>query len=147
MPEPRDWPFEQPARGTLRPWDLTATGYLVVLFGDREEAKRAKRGLLERSVPENDLRLYEAEEILSIPSRLQKERSPLAKTIAAVVADPKARQRYLDNARAGGSALWLFAPTEDRADQLVGLLADYNYGFLRYHGDKGVKDIHRDADR
>jgi hypothetical protein len=38
------------------------------------------------------------------------------------------------------------APTEDRADQLVGFLADYNYRSSRYYGDQGVKDIHRDAD-
>lgn len=71
-------------------------------------------------MPANDIRLYPAEEVLNIASRLQQERSILAKTIAAVVSDREARQRYLGNARAGGSALWLFAPTEDRADQLVG---------------------------
>jgi hypothetical protein len=49
----------------------------------------------------------------------------------------------LGNARAGGTALWLFAPTEDRADQLVGFLAD---GSLRYYGDKGVKDIYGSTD-
>jgi hypothetical protein len=146
MTEPHDWPFEQPAKGTLRPWYLTAAGYLAVLFPESTEAQRAQQGLLERGVPENDVRLYDAEEILTIASRLQHERSALAKTIAAVVADRQARQRYLGNARAGGSALWLFAPTEDRADQLVGFLADYNYGSLRYYGDKGVKDIDRDAD-
>ena len=146
MPEPHDWPFEQPARGTLRPWYLTAAGYLAVLFSDRQEAQRTQQGLLEWGMPENDIRLYHAEEILSITARQQQERSPLAKTIAALVADREARQRYLGNAQAGGSALWLFAPTEDRADQLVGFLADYNYRSLRYYGDQGVKDIHRDAD-
>ena len=96
-------------------------------------------------MPENDIRLYQAEEILSITARQQQERSILAKTIAALVADREARKRYLGSAQAGGSALWLFAPTEDRADQLVGFLADYNYGSLRYYSDQGVKDIHRDA--
>jgi hypothetical protein len=75
-----------------------------------------------------------------------RERSALAKTIAALVADREARQRYLGNAQAGRSAVWLFAPTEDRADELVGFLADYNYGSLRYYGDQVVKDIHRDVD-
>ena len=37
-------------------------------------------------MPENDIRLYQAEEILSITAR-QQERSILAKTIAALVAD------------------------------------------------------------
>jgi hypothetical protein len=146
MTEPHDWPFEQPAKGTLRPWYLTAAGYLAVLFPDSKEAQRAQQGLLERGVPGNDVRRYHAEETLRIASRLQQERSVLAKTIAAVVADRQARRRYLGNARAGGSALWLVAPTEDRADQLVGFLADYNYGSLRYYSDKGVKDIHRDTD-
>jgi hypothetical protein len=39
MTEPRDWPFEQPASGTLRPWYLTAAGYLAVLFRDSQEAQ------------------------------------------------------------------------------------------------------------
>jgi hypothetical protein len=49
--QPKDWPFEQPADGTLRPWYLTATGYLVALFSDPEEARRTQRGLLEHKVP------------------------------------------------------------------------------------------------
>ena len=101
MTEPHDWPFEQSAKGTLRPWYLTAAGYLTVLFPETTEAQRAQQGLLERGVPENDIRLYHGEEILAIASRLQQERSTLAKTIAAVVADRQARQRYLGNAEAG----------------------------------------------
>jgi hypothetical protein len=50
-------------------------------------------------VPANDVRLYDAEEVLSIASRLQQERSILAKAIAAVVSDREARQRYLGDAR------------------------------------------------
>jgi len=86
-----------------------------VLFPDGQEAQRAKQGLLQRGLLANDVRLYDAEEVLSITSRLQQERSIPAKTIAAVVSDREARQRYLGSARAGGSALWLFAPTEDHA--------------------------------
>ena len=89
MTQPHDWPFEQPARGTLRPWYLTAAGYLAVLFPDGQEAQRAEQGLLQRGVLANDLRLYDAEEVLSITSRLDQERSLLAKTIAAVVSDAK----------------------------------------------------------
>ena len=84
MTEPQDWPFEQPAEGTLRPWYLTATGYLVALFSDPEEARRTQRGLLERKVPREELRLYESEEILRIVSRLQQERSIMAKAVAAL---------------------------------------------------------------
>ena len=50
----------------------------------------------------------------------------------------------MDNARTGGAALWLVAPTRDRADHLVGLLADYGYSFVRYYGDDGVADVERD---
>jgi hypothetical protein len=71
----------------------------AVLFPDSQEAQRAKQGLLERGVPANDVRLYDAEEVLSIASRLQQERSILAKAISAVVSDREARQRYLGNAR------------------------------------------------
>jgi hypothetical protein len=143
--EPHDWPLERPAEGTLRPWYLTATGYLVVLFGDPEEARRAHRGLLEREVPASEVRLYESEELLRNMSRLQKERSLLARAVAALSADPPARQRFLDNARSGGSAMWLIAPSRERAKKLVGLLADYGYSSLRYYGEDGVADLEQDA--
>jgi hypothetical protein len=146
MSEPRDWPLEQPAEGTLRPWYLTATGYLVVLFRDPAEAQRAHRGLVEAAVPEDEVRLYESEEILRNLARLRQERSILAKAVAALVADPEAKQRFMDNARAGGAAMWLVAPTKDRADHLVGLLADYGYSSMRYYGQDGVSDLQRDAD-
>ena len=147
MTQPQDWPFEQPTEGTLRPWYLTAIGYLEVLFRDPEEAQRAQRGLLQRKVPREELRLYESEEILRIMSQLQEERSIVAKAVAALVADPAAKQRFLDNAWKGGAALWVVAPTRDRADHLVQLLADYDYSSLRYYGDHGVTDIQRDADQ
>jgi hypothetical protein len=142
---PHDWPLERPGEGHLRPWYLTATGYLVVLFGDPEEARRAQRGLLAREVPEAEVRLYESEELLRNLSRLQKERSLLARAVAALSADPPARQRFLDNARAGGSTMWLIAPTRERAQKLVGLLADYAYSSLRYYGDDGVADLEQDT--
>jgi len=28
----------------------------------------------------------------------------------------------------------------------AGLLADYDYSFLRYYGEEGVADVHRDGD-
>lgn len=65
MPEPHDWPLERSARGSLRPWFFSAEGYLGLLFKDGEEARRAQRGLLERGVPEEDVRLYDAEQVLS----------------------------------------------------------------------------------
>jgi hypothetical protein len=144
--EPHDWPLEQSAEGTLRPWYLTATGYLMVLFSHPEEAQRARRGLLEHKVSQEDLRLYESEEIMRILARAQKERSILAKAVFALAADPSVRQRILDNARTGGAVLWLVAPTRDRADHLVGLLADHSYSFLRYYGEDSVADVQQDAD-
>jgi glycosyl hydrolase family 16 len=141
-----DWPFDQSAEGTLRPWYITATGYLVVLFADPEEARRAQRELLEGGVPRDELRLYESEELLRNISRLRQERSVVARAVAALVADPEAKRRFLDNARTGGAALWLVAPTRKRADQLVGLLADYDYSSLRYYGDDGVADLEQGAD-
>ena len=96
-------------------------------------------------VSQEDTRLYESEEILRIVARLQEERSLLAKAVAALVADPSVKEQFLVNARAGGAALWVFARTRDRADHLVGLLADYDYSFLRYYGEEGVADVQRDG--
>jgi hypothetical protein len=143
--EQRDWPPEQSAKGTLRPWHDTAVGYLAVLFKDAEEAKRAQRGLRERGVPEGDLRLYDGEETLRIAARLQQERSVLAKAIKEIVVDHRAEKRWLDNARAGGSLLFLYALSKERAKRMVGLLADYQYGSLDYFGEHGVEVIERDV--
>jgi hypothetical protein len=144
--QPHDWPFEQPAEGTLRPWYLTATGYLMVLFSHPEEAQRARSGLLQHQVSQEDIRLYESEEILRILARAQAERSILAKAVFAFAADASVKQRILDNARTGGAALWLVAPARDRANHLVALLADYSYSSLRYYGEDGVADVQQDAD-
>ena len=146
MTEHRDWPPEQSAKGTLRPWHSTAAGYLAVLFEDPEEAQRAQRGLQQQGVPEGDLRLYDGEETLRIASRLQQERSILAKAIKELEVDHQAEKRWLDNARAGGSLLFLYAPTRERATRMVGLLADYQYGSLDYFGEHGVEVIERDVD-
>jgi hypothetical protein len=139
--EQRDWPPEQSAKGTLRPWHDTAVGYLAVLFADPEEAQRAQRGLRERGVPEGDLRLYGGEETLRMAARLQQERSFLAKVIKEIVVDHRAERRWLGNARAGGSLLFVYAPTKERANRMVGLLADYQYGSLDYFGEQGVEVI------
>jgi hypothetical protein len=144
--EQRDWPPEQSAKGTLRPWHSTAAGYLAVLFEDPEEAQRAQRGLQQRGVPEGDLRLYDGEETLRIAARLQQERSILAKAIKEIEVDHRAEQRWLDNAKAGGSLLFLYAPTKERANRMVGLLADYPYGSLDYFAEHGVEVIERDVD-
>ncbi len=145
MTEQRDWPLEHSAKGTRRPWHDTAVGYLAVLFEDPEEAQRAQRGLQQRGVPEGDLRLYDGEEILRIASRLQQERSILAKAINEIVVDHRAEKRWLGNARAGGSLLFLYAPTRERASRMVRLLAGYQYGSLDYFGKHGVEVIEVDV--
>jgi hypothetical protein len=143
--EQRDWPPEQSAKGTLRPWHDTAAGYLAVLFEDAEEAQRAQRGLQQQGVPEGDLRLYDGEETLRIAARLQQERSFLAKVIKEIVVDHRAEKRWLGNARAGGSLLFIYAPTNERAKRMVRLVADYQYGSLDYFGEHGVEVIERDV--
>jgi len=143
--EPHNWPAEQSARGTVRPWHYTATGYLTVVFEDPEEAVRAQRSLREQGVPEDDLRLYDAEETLRIATRLQQERSILAKRINELVVDQQLRERWLGNARAGGSLLWVYAPTRDSANRLVGQLADCHYESLQYFGEDGIEDVAGDV--
>jgi hypothetical protein len=78
---------------------------------------------------------------LRIASRLEQERSVLVKAINEAVVDRSLRERWLANARSGGSLLWIHAPTKNRATRLVGLLADYRYGTLRYFGEDGVEDV------
>jgi len=143
--EQRDWPPEQMAKGTLRPWHDTAVGYLAVLFEDPEEAQGAQRRFQQRGVPEGDLRLYDGRETLRIAARPQQERSILAKAIKEIVIDPRAEKRWLSNARAGGSLLFFCAPNKQHANRIVQRLADYQYGSLDYFGEHGVEVIERDV--
>jgi hypothetical protein len=146
MSEHHDWPLERPAKKSLRPWFFSAMGYVMVMFGDAEEARRAQRGLVQQGVPEEDIRLYGSQESLEILSRLRNERSPLARAVVELSIDRVARRRYMENAEAGGSALWLYAGSDDRADWLIRLLADYHYASVRYYGDEGITTIQREAD-
>ncbi|HET7516772.1 MAG TPA: hypothetical protein VFN05_03550 [Actinomycetes bacterium] len=109
MTEPHDWPPEQSAEGALRPWHATAAGYLAVLFEDPPKPSEPCAASENRGCGD-DLRLYDGEETLRIASRLQQERSRLAKAINEVVVDRALRECWLANARAGGSLLWIYAP-------------------------------------
>ena len=57
----------------------------------------------------------------------------------------RAEGRWLGNARAGGSLLFIFAPSQERANWIVRLLADYQYGSLDYFGEHGVEVIEQDV--
>ena len=141
MAEPHDWPLEQSARGTLRPFLSDVVGYLLALFSDPEEAQRAQHALKDQGVPDGDVRLYDSEEIQRIASRLQQEQSFLAKAINEIVVDHQIRERWAAAAREGGSHLWVYAPTRERATRLVGLLADCHYELLHYLGEGGVETV------
>jgi hypothetical protein len=142
MSETHDWPMERTARGpNRRPWIFSATGFVGVLFRDAAEAQRARDGLMKDGVPDGDIRLYLAEEILANEERFMEERSLLAKAVAASFGDSEGRRIYLENAEAGGAALWLYAPTDRDAKRLLHQLADYKYFSLRYFDDEGVKEI------
>jgi len=105
MKEPREWPFEKSAKGSLRPRFLSTRGFVAVLIGDADEAERAMTGLRERGMSEEDMRLHSADQILDTLSSMQEDRSVLAAALVAVTDDRRAWQLYRDNALAGGSAL------------------------------------------
>jgi hypothetical protein len=46
------------------------------------------------------------------------------RAIKEIVVDHRAEKRWLGNARAGGSLLFVYAPTKERANRMVGLLAE-----------------------
>ena len=140
----RDWPYDK-ATDKGRPWFLTARDFLFALFPDPDEALRARQGLLAGGVADADVRLYTSDQILSIESE-RSEGHPLARAIAAVTAERSVKKRYLDTAKAGGTALWAYAPTEESVNRFIRMLADYAYILLRYYGPDGVVDIRAHAD-
>jgi hypothetical protein len=144
--EPHDWPMAKPPTGpSRRPWSFSAKGYLEVLFKDSGAARRAQRDLQEHGVPAEDMRLYVADEILRNEAHFLEGRSRLAKLVDALTADHQARRRYLANARAGGSALWLHAPTRHDANRLLRRLADHHPSYVRHDSNEGVGELTFDA--
>ena len=105
MMEPREWPFEKSAKGSLRPWFLSTRGFIAVLFGDADEAEQAVGGLCERGVSEEDMRLNSANQVLdtNILSSMQEDRSVLAAALVAFYRRP-AGQAAVPGQRVGG---WL----------------------------------------
>ncbi len=140
MSAEHDWPFEKATEGGVRPWFLSATGYLVVLFSDLSGAEGAKEALA-KLIPNSDMRLYEGEETLAIEARRTESSSRVAKTVTELTVDDAMRERYLTSARAGGAALWVYAPNDDVADRVMRLLAGEEYVHLRYYGPRGVQDF------
>jgi hypothetical protein len=134
-----------PAGHNRRARIFSAKGYLEVLFKDGDEARRAQRGLQERGVPAADMRLYAAEEVRRNDARFLVGRSWLARVVDALTADQQATRRYLANARAGGAALWLYAPTQHDANRLLRLLVDYHVSYVRHDSTEGVRELRFDA--
>jgi hypothetical protein len=135
-----DWPFEKATEGGVRPWFLSATGYLVVLFADLAGAQRA-REVLSNLVPDGDMRLYDAEETLAIEARRSEASSKVAKAVVDMTVDESMRETYLETTRAGGAALWVYAPDDDVADRVIRLLANHEYVHVRYYGRRGIQDL------
>src|SRR5919205_3261188 len=75
-----DWPFEKATEGGVRPWFLSATGYLFVLFSDLARAQQAK-DTLSKILADADMRLYEAGETLAIEARRTEASSKVAKAV------------------------------------------------------------------
>ena len=97
-------------------------------------------------MPAADVRLYVAEEVLSSEAGFLAGRSWLAKVVDALTADDEARRRDLANARAGGAALWLYAPTRHDANRVLRLLADYHLSYVRHDSNEdGVRELTFDA--
>jgi hypothetical protein len=136
----RDWPFEKATDGGVRPWFLSATGYLVVLFSDLALAQNA-RDALSRLVADDDMRLYDSEETLAIEGRRSDASSKVAKAVADLTADESMKEIYVSTTRAGGAALWVYAPDDGSADRVLRLLANHEYVHVRYYGTGGVQDF------
>ena len=141
MSPDREWPFEQAGDERTRPWFLSATGHLFALFINSEEAQRAEQGLVASSVPVAEIRIDPGAEIVAREAERAHESSSLTKALTALTADQDVYEQVLNAATAGGSVLWARAPTDDAANRLIRLLADYDYAFIRYYGPTGPVNI------
>jgi len=141
MTAEHEWPFELGSDKRVRPWFLSASGYLFAVFPDPEVAQRAQRGLVADGVSPADLRIDPGEEILRREAERSDENSVLTKALTAVTVDRHVRDLVFETAAAGGSVLWAYAPADDAANRLIRFLADFDYVLLRYYGHDGAVDL------
>ena len=141
MSDEHEWPFERAGDERTRPWFLSATGHLFAVFRDPEEAQRAERGLVAGGMSGTDVRIDPAAEILRREAERAIESSSLTKALTALTVDRDVYKQVLDVAAAGGSVLWARAPTDDRANHLIRVLADFDYELVRYYGHGGTVNI------
>ena len=145
MSEQRDWPPEQSAKGTLRPWHYTAVGYLAVLFEDPEEANGPSAASSSGACPR-----------VTFGSTTARRRCR-SRPACSKNAPPWPRQSRKSWSTTGQkNAGWAtpgqavpsslsYAPSKEHANRMVGLLSDYQYGSLDYFGEHGVEVIEQDV--
>jgi hypothetical protein len=76
VPEPRDRPIEQCARGSLRPWLLSAESYLALLFKEHYLGNARAEGHPALELPvllvrDEEILHHGHEDVLSAQTRLQ----------------------------------------------------------------------------
>ena len=145
MPDPDVvWPVGTSDRDPAladRPMVFDATGFLVAVLPDADEARRAAAALRAAGFPDRELRVFPAEEILEDRVRYTAARSLPRRVVAALTEDEETIALYYGHARDGRAALWVHTPDDDVADRAIRALSDSPTLHLRHFGHHRQSDF------
>lgn len=134
------WPFPPTDGGpSSRPHVVDLTNVLVAIVSDSDGAERSLRAA---GYAEEDLRVYQSEQIVAYDDAFQSERGLLDRTIGRLVDDREAMSEYVQYGREGRSALWVHVTDRDDANKVVRHLVDHGPMHIWFHGERGLEILH-----
>jgi len=139
------WPVgttDQDPDLSSRPMVFDATGFLVAILADAEEAERAVLALRNAGFAERKLRIFTSQQILDDYARYAAQQSLPRRVVAALTDDQETLDLYHGHARDGRFALWVHVADDDEADRAIRGLVGCSTLHIRHYGRHRQSDFH-----
>ena len=114
---------------------------LVMVLPDDAAGARAHATLREHGIPDDRLRLYTAEQIVSYHEEFRSERGLAGRVVGTIVDDNPLMDSYVRYGEEGCSALWVQLAHRDDANSVIRSLSDLGLRQVWFHGRRGVEEL------
>ena len=139
MTQPRKFPMTQPGAGA--PHD-----FVMAVIDRHDDAIAAVQSLQRAGLHEDDMRLFDSEEVLAHVDRTETSKSLFERIMdmfQAVTSDENAHVlAYVEEARAGHNVINVHALEMVDAQQIAGILKQHNARNIKYFGDWSIHVLH-----
>lgn len=119
-------------------------GYIIAVFDEPGQAKRALDSLLERGIGRDSAKVWTGEEALAYHTQLKKSRSVISQLKSK---SPPSRvehatvERYLTYAQEGSEFITVYVADKDQVERIGDLLAEAGAHSMRYYGQWTTRDL------